>query len=413
MKEYIIEGGKPLRGEICLQTSKNALLPMLAAGILCQKSVTFTEVPQIDDIKHMLEILSMLGAKINRMGKSVTIDYGGIENCVADCACQTIRASVCLIGALVGRFGRAEIPLPGGCQIGMRPIDIHLDGFQKMGCRTLVGDTVIVECERLTGAKIRLRLPSVGATENMMIAAVCADGETIIENAAREPEIIDLARFLSAMGAKIKGAGTKKIVVQGKAQLRGTVFSAQKDRIEGGTFLTAFASTGGEGEIIGVSAADLAPILDIFIKTACNIRVKNDRIYLKSARAPKGIRKIVTGPHPAFPTDMQSIILPYVLKWPRECQIRETLFENRFLCAKELQRIGANLSFRGDTLVVCPSTLYGGAVRATDLRCGAGLVIAALSNPSITVVKDISHLRRGYENLLEKLSVLGANIRES
>ena len=246
-----------------------------------------------------------------------------------------------------------------------------------------------------------------------MIAAICAEGETVIENAAREPEIVDLARFLTAMGAKIKGAGTKKIIVQGQTKLSGTVFSAQKDRIEGGTFLTAFAATGGEGEIIGVSATDLTPILDIFIKTACNIRVKNDRIYLKSAKNPKGIRKIVTGPHPAFPTDMQSIFLPYVLQWQNECRIRETLFENRFLCAKELQRIGANLSFLGDLLVVRPSQLYGGAVHATDLRCGAGLVIAALSTPAVTVIKDISHLQRGYENFSGKLSALGANIRES
>ena len=413
MNEYIIQGGTPLRGEVCLQTSKNALLPMLAAGILSKSQITFTEVPQIDDIKHMLEILALLGAKIKKTGKSVTIDYEEIENSVADCACQTIRASVCLIGALIGRFGRAEIPLPGGCKIGMRPIDIHLDGFQKMGCRTLVGERIFVECNKLKAAKIRLRLPSVGATENLMIAAICAEGETVIENAAREPEIVDLARFLTAMGAKIKGAGTKKIIVQGQTKLRGTVFSAQKDRIEGGTFLTAFAATGGEGEIIGVSATDLTPILDIFIKTACNIRVKNDRIYLKSAKNPKGIRKIVTGPHPAFPTDMQSIFLPYVLQWQNECRIRETLFENRFLCAKELQRIGANLSFLGDLLVVRPSQLYGGAVHATDLRCGAGLVIAALSTPAVTVIKDISHLQRGFENFSGKLSALGANIRES
>lgn len=412
MGEYRVSGGIPLCGEVRLQTSKNALLPMLAAGVLCEDRVVFRDVPEISDVFWMLEILRSGGATVVRSGRDVTVDYTGFRGDPVSENAEKLRASVFFLGALAGRFHRAEVRSPGGCRIGKRPIDLHLDGFLKMGCGVREGETIGVFAKKLTGARIALKIPSVGATENLMIAAVKARGTTVITGAAKEPEVVDLARFLRALGASVSGEGTEVVVIHGRKKLHGTDFAAMKDRIEGGTFLTVFAVSGGEGEIIGIKKQDLASVLDIFSQSACKIHCKDDKIYIVSGKGAGRPSLVTTGPFPLFPTDMQSVVLPLLLMGSGKTLVRETLFENRYLCAGELKKLGAEISREKDGIVLGASHLSGGTVCATDLRCGAALTVAALGTDAEIVIKNTEYIRRGYESFTEKIRSVGGRIRE-
>ena len=410
---YIVEGGNKLCGSVRLQTAKNALLPMLAAGILTQSEVVFFEVPDITDVSAMLDALAFLGAKVCRTGETVSVNYEGVTDKMAAIGCEKMRASVFLLGAMLGRFRRAEIAKPGGCKIGSRPVDIHLDGFSRMGAECKEGEnSVFVSAKKLSGAMIPLRMKSVGATENLMIAAATAEGETVIENAAREPEIVDLAGFLRAAGAKIRGAGTDRIVISGVKRLSGTTYFAMKDRVEAGTFLFSAMATGGEIEIDGCKIADLGGIPEIFRQSACKIRAKDDKILLRSKGRIQTTGRIVTAPFPGFPTDLQSPVLPVLCLAGSPTAVEERLFENRFLIVPELRKMGAKIEADSASAIVYPSVLTGARVSATDLRCGAGLVIAALAAEGQSVVENGAHILRGYDSFGKKLRALGANVKE-
>lgn len=408
MAKLVITGGNSLCGEVRLQASKNATLALLAAGVLSEEKVTFRDVPDISDVNHMLCILRSMGAKTEYSGNALTVDYSQISPTVNEESCGKVRASVFLLGPLVGRFRQAELLAPGGCNIGARPLDIHAHAFQSLGCSFLQGEKIWVKAERLRGNRISLRMPSVGATVNALCAAVKAEGETVIENAAREPEICDLVTFLKKMGAKIQGEGSATIVVQGVKRMFGTTFLPQRDRIEGGTFLSAMAITGGEGVIFGVNPAYFSPVLEIFLKTACKIYCEDDKIYIHGCKLPaKGI-SVKTGPYPEFPTDMQSVLLPLLTKCNSQSTLTETLFENRFSCARELTKMGADITVQKNVAFIRPSHLHGASVKATDLRAAAGLAIGALAAEGESEIGEIEHLLRGYENFQAKLCALGA-----
>lgn len=408
MAKLIVTGGKTLCGEVRLQASKNATLALLAAGVLSEDKVTFLEVPDISDVNHMLCILRSMGAKTEYKGSTLTIDYTQITPTVFEESCGKVRASVFLLGPLIGRFRQAELLAPGGCNIGARPLDVHAYAFQKLGCIYTQGETIRVYAKTLRGNTIRLRMPSVGATVNALCAAVKAEGETVIENAAREPEICDLVAFLRNMGAKVMGEGTPKLIVEGVKKLHGTTYLPQRDRIEGGTFLSAMAITGGEGVILGVNPAYFSPVLEIFLKTACKIRCEDDKIYIRGCLASaKGI-SVTTGPYPEFPTDMQSVLLPVLTKCSSLSSVTETLFENRFSCALELTKMGADISVHNNVAQIRPSCLHGATVKATDLRAAAGLAVGALAAEGESEILQMEHLLRGYENFQGKLRALGA-----
>ncbi|MBE7090680.1 MAG: UDP-N-acetylglucosamine 1-carboxyvinyltransferase [Clostridiales bacterium] len=410
MAKLIVTGGKTLCGEVRLQTSKNATLALLAAGVLSEDKVTFLEVPDISDVNHMLCILRSMGAKTRYNGSALTVDYTQITPMVFEESCGKVRASVFLLGPLVGRFRQAELLAPGGCNIGARPLDIHAHIFQKLGCTYLQGERIRVQGEKLVGNKIRLRMPSVGATVNAVCAAVKAEGETVIENVAREPEICDLVAFLRKMGAKIQGEGTPQMIIQGVKKLHGTTYLPQRDRIEGGTFLAAMAITGGEGVILGVKPSYFSPVLEIFLKTACKIQCEDDKIYIRGKKSlAKGV-SIKTGPYPGFPTDMQSVMIPVLTKCSSQSTLTETLFENRFSCALELTKMGANISVQKNVAFIRPSCLYGATVTAKDLRAAAGLAVGALAAEGESEILEMEHLLRGYENFQGKLSALGAKL---
>ncbi|MBS0545064.1 MAG: UDP-N-acetylglucosamine 1-carboxyvinyltransferase [Proteobacteria bacterium] len=413
MDRLLIEGGSRLCGEIAISGAKNAALPILCAALLTREPVTFTNVPQLNDIGTLLKLLAQMGVKVVRDGDVVTLDAGELNNPVAPYEMvKTMRASILVLGPLVARCGEAKVSLPGGCAIGARPVDQHIKGLQAMGAEVRVEHGYVhAAVPRLKGARLFTDMVTVTGTENLMMAACLADGETVIENAAREPEVVDLANCLVSMGAQISGAGTDVIRIRGVERLHGATHRIMPDRIETGTYLCAAAVTGGEVRLTGTSTSYLDSVVDKLMDAGCEVVSERDAISLKApARLnPVSLR---TAPYPAFPTDMQAQFMAINCVANGVAMIRETIFENRFMHAVELQRLGADIRIDGNTAMVQGvAKLEGATVMATDLRASASLVVAGLVAQGETVIERIYHLDRGYERLEAKLAALGAKVR--
>lgn len=414
MDKLIVEGGVPLRGEVVVGGAKNAALPALAASLLAEGTdVCLENVPPVVDIRTMCSLLRNLGAAIDLEGSSARISPKDLKNREAPYdLVRTMRASVLVLGPLLGRYGYARVSFPGGCAIGARPINLHLSGLESMGARiSLEGGYIEAQAKRLKGAEIYLDTPSVTGTENLMMAAVLADGKTCIANAAMEPEIVDLATLLTAMGARIRGAGTERIEIDGVSRVSGTTHCIIPDRIEAATYAAAAAMTGGDIHLRGACKDHVHAVIQkmtgagvVFLADAEGLRVT----------APGRLRSvdIKTAPYPGFPTDVQAQFMAMMCVADGTSVIRETVFENRFMHVAELKRLGADIQIEGPSAVVRGlASLQGAPVMATDLRASASLVLAGLSASDTTVVSRIYHLDRGYTAIEEKLSRLGARIR--
>ena len=413
MDKLLIEGGARLSGEIAISGAKNAALPILCAALLTAEPVTFTNVPRLNDIDTLLALLGQMGVRIQREADVVTLDASVLDNPVAPYEMvKTMRASILVLGPLVARCGEARVSLPGGCAIGARPVDQHIKGLQAMGAEVRVEHGYVhATVPRLKGARLFTDMVTVTGTENLMMAAVLADGETVIENAAREPEVVDLANCLVAMGAQISGAGSDVIRICGVDRLHGATHRIMPDRIETGTYLCAAAVTGGSVRLTGTSSSYLDAVIDKLMDAGCEVVSERDAIRL-SAPARLNAVSLRTAPYPAFPTDMQAQFMALNAVAKGVAMIRETIFENRFMHAVELQRLGADIRIDGNTAVVQGvDRLEGATVMATDLRASASLVVAGLVAEGDTTIERIYHLDRGYERLEEKLAALGAKVR--
>ncbi|MBE7078937.1 MAG: UDP-N-acetylglucosamine 1-carboxyvinyltransferase [Clostridiales bacterium] len=414
MDKYIVEGGSKLYGKVEVQSAKNSVLPLLAASILTDEQVKIRGVPTINDVENMLRILGEVGCKLRRQKDCVIIDStNAISHEIPARLTKELRSSVFMLGSVLTRFHRAKISYPGGCDIGLRPIDLHLSGLKRLGVRIDEKDGFIhCEAERLVGADILLDFPSVGATENIILAAVKAEGITVIRNAAKEPEIVDLQSFLNAMGARVRGAGGGTIVIEGVKRLHGLEYTPMGDRIEAGTYLIAAASCGGEIEVNGLSCENVAALLHKLRENGCKIHIKNDKIVLSSTGELKSVDLVETTPFPGFPTDLQAQYSALCCTASGSTLMVENLFETRYRYAAELKRMGADITVRGRTaLIRGVKKLHGASVTAGDLRGGAALVIAALKAEGQSVVMDLSHIDRGYVDMEGKLRKLGAKIR--
>lgn len=415
MDRLIITGGRPLNGEIRISGAKNAALPIIVSTLLADEPVTVSNIPHLNDITTTMELLGRMGVSIT-MGEKmdVEVDASTISNFAAPYELvKTMRASILVLGPLLARYGKAEVSLPGGCAIGSRPVNLHIRGLELMGADISVeGGYIKATSKRLRGAKIVMDLVTVTGTENLMMAATLADGRTIIENAAREPEVVDLANCLNAMGAKVSGAGTDIITIDGVERLHGTRYSVLPDRIETGTYLVAAAITGGKVKLKNTSPAHCDAITAKLEEAGAKIETGEDWISLDMQGSPPKAVDIRTSPYPAFPTDMQAQFCALNSVAKGTGIITETVFENRFMHIQELQRMGADLALKGNT-VVCNGVekLTGAPVMATDLRASASLVLAGLVANGDTMVDRIYHIDRGYECIEEKLQQLGARIR--
>lgn len=415
MDKLIITGGTSLEGDVRISGAKNAALPILAATLLADGEITIGNLPHLHDITTTIELLG-------RMGVTLTIDermrITADSNTIADYTApydlvKTMRASILVLGPLLARFGEANVSLPGGCAIGSRPVNLHIDGLRAMGADIVVeGGYIRAKSDRLKGARLMMDLVTVTGTENLMMAATLADGETIIENAAREPEVVDLANCLNAMGAKIKGAGTDTIVIDGVKRLTGTEYDVLPDRIETGTFLVAGAISSGHVRVRDTSADLVDSVLVKLRDAGAIIEIGDDWIELEmKGRRPKAV-DIHTAPYPAFPTDMQAQFTALNCVAEGVGTITETLFENRFMHVQEMKRMGADIRLEGNTAICTgKEKLTGAPVMATDLRASASLVLAGLVAEGETIVDRIYHIDRGYQNIEEKLAGLGAHIR--
>ncbi|MCB1889985.1 MAG: UDP-N-acetylglucosamine 1-carboxyvinyltransferase [Rhodocyclaceae bacterium] len=414
MDKLLIQGGARLDGEAAISGAKNAALPILCAALLSAEPVTFTNVPQLQDISTLLKLLGQMGVRVERDGDRVTLDAATVDNPVAPYEMvKTMRASILVLGPLMARCGEARVSLPGGCAIGARPVDQHLKGLQAMGAKVAVEHGYIhaTVAGGLKGARLFTDMVTVTGTENLMMAACLARGETVIENAAREPEVVDLANCLVSMGAQISGAGTDVIRIRGVDRLHGAEHRIMPDRIETGTYLCAAAATGGDIRLTGTSTAYIDAVVDKLLDAGCEIDGERDAIRLRAPARLTAV-SIRTAPYPAFPTDMQAQFMAINSVAQGTAVIRETIFENRFMHAVELQRLGADIQIDGNTAVVTGvSKLEGATVMATDLRASAGLIIAGLVAEGETLVDRIYHLDRGYEKLGEKLKALGAHVQ--
>ena len=414
MDKFIIDGGRRLFGSVRIQSAKNSVLPLFAASVLTDKPVTICSAPAITDATCMAQILQELGAEVRFHGEDVTIDSSNAcSHEISSALTKELRSSVFMIGSLLTRFHKALIAYPGGCDIGLRPIDLHLNALKRLGVNISEQDGYILcTCEKLRGAEIVLDFPSVGATENILLAAVKAEGRTVIQGAAKEPEIVDLQNFLCAMGAHVRGAGTDVIEIEGVKELDGVTWRPIEDRIEAGTFLIACAICGGEVELEGARAENLGLLLHKLRENGCKISVKNDKIYITSHGRLRCNRKIETMPFPGFPTDLQAQITALNATCDGCALIVENLFETRYKYVPELRKMGADIEVRGrNAFVRGVERLHGASVVAGDLRGGAALVLAALGAEGISEVLDLSHIDRGYSGLQDKLKNLGAEVR--
>ncbi|MDP2636530.1 MULTISPECIES: UDP-N-acetylglucosamine 1-carboxyvinyltransferase [unclassified Pseudoalteromonas] len=415
MDQFVIQGGTGLAGEVTISGAKNAALPILFAALLADGKSTFNNVPRLRDIGTTEALLQTLGAKVLWQNDQLVIDGATVNKTLAPYELvKQMRASVLALGPLVARFGQAQVSLPGGCAIGARPVDIHIQGLERMGATIKVENGYInasVE-GRLKGAEIFMEMVSVGATENLLMAATLADGKTVLENAAREPEIADLAACLTAMGAKISGAGTSRIEVEGVEKLNGCEHRILPDRIETGTFLVAAAMAGGEVLCKATDFHSLEPVIEKLRAANALVEVTDNSIYLDMRNRELKAVNIKTMPHPGFPTDMQAQFTALNVVANGSATITETIFENRFMHVPELQRMGANIRLEGNT-AICGETqsLSGAQVMATDLRASASLILTGIVAKGETIVDRIYHVDRGYQRIEDKLSALGANIK--
>lgn len=413
MDKIVINGGKTLKGTVAISGAKNAALPILFAALLTDEECVIDNVPALADIDTAVDFLRYLGKVVDRSEDRVRVRRNGsLKPSAPYELVRKMRASVLVMGPLLARLGEVRVSLPGGCAIGARPIDIHLEAFKKLGAGiTITEGYVEAKAPVLKGAKVRFRYPSVGATENLLLASVIANGRTIIENAAREPEISDLAYVLNKMGARIRGAGTRRIVVEGVERLQGFSHSVIPDRIEAATYILAAAITKGDVTLRKVNAGHLSFIIAKLRKTGLSVTINGDGLRAQWKRPLKGV-SIKTGVYPKFPTDVQAQWMALMALVKGKATIEETVFENRFMHAVELQRLGANLMINGSKVKVRGVERISGApVMVSDLRAGAALVLAGLAAEGRTEVLRIYHLDRGYERLVEKLSALGADIQ--
>lgn len=410
-----VEGGRPLAGEVRASGAKNAALPILAASLLATGAVRLARVPELNDVATMVKLLRRLGVEVEHgAANALTLSSAEVRNFVAPYELvKTMRASVLVLGPLLARFGRADVSLPGGCAIGARPVNLHVAGLRALGAEIAIENGYVqARAKRLRGARLVLDTVTVTGTENLMMAAVLARGETVIENAAREPEVVDLAECLAAMGARIEGAGTDTIYIEGVDALEGCEHTILPDRIECGTYLIAGAITGGRVRIAGARPDHLDAVLGKLVEAGAEIERGEDWLAIDMhGRRPRAVN-IRTAPYPAFPTDMQAQFCALNAIAHGSGTIVETIFENRFQHASELQRMGASFVIEGNTVVTTGvDRLRGAPVMATDLRASASLVLAGLAAEGTTRIERIYHLDRGYEAIDEKLSRLGATIR--
>jgi UDP-N-acetylglucosamine 1-carboxyvinyltransferase len=416
---FKVIGGKPLHGEVTISGAKNAALPILMSALLSKTPIVFNNVPKLNDILTTVKLLGQLGAKTQWLSEDkLSIDASNITQCCAPYdLVKTMRASILVLGPLLARMGHAEVSLPGGCAIGARPVNLHIQGLKAMAADIDVENGYIVARNkgRLKGANIFMDVVSVTGTENLMMAAALADGITVIENAAREPEIVDLANCLISMGAKISGEGTNTLTIEGVSELRGSEYSVMPDRIETGTFLVAAAVTQGKVKCLNTDASGLEAVLSKLTEAGADITVGVNSsgvewIELSMTHKPKAV-SVKTAPHPAFPTDMQAQFMTLNVLAEGTATVIETIFENRFMHVPELQRMGADIVLEGNTAIVKGvSSLNGAQVMATDLRASASLVIAGLVAKTPTQVDRIYHIDRGYLKIEDKLQALGADI---
>jgi UDP-N-acetylglucosamine 1-carboxyvinyltransferase len=414
MDKLVIQGGVPLQGEARISGAKNAALPIMCAALLSAAPLRLANVPHLRDVTTLLNLLGGMGVAVSLDEKlGLELDAGRLHTPLAPYdLVKTMRASILVLGPLLARCGEARVSLPGGCAIGQRPVDLHIKGLQAMGADIRVEHGyIIARARRLRGARIFTDLVTVTGTENLMMAACLAEGTSVIENAAREPEVVDLANCLRAMGANIEGAGSDTVTIEGVGELAGAAHRVMPDRIETGTFLAAAAATGGKVRLRNTGAGILDAVLDKLREAGAKITVEDAAIALEMDGPPKSV-SLRTSPYPAFPTDMQAQFMALDCIARGTAVLTETIFENRFMHALELQRLGADIEISGNTaLVKGVAHLDGATVMATDLRASASLVIAGLVARGETVVERIYHLDRGYECIEEKLSQLGARIR--
>lgn len=413
MEKLIIRGGNALTGTVKVSGAKNAVLPIITAALLGSTPSRLLEIPNLEDVRTISEVIEHLGVPVRRDEDSLIIDSSNISACEAPYELvRKMRASFLVMGPLLARLGRAKISLPGGCAIGTRPIDLHLKGFEALGAVIELGHGY-VEARAphgLTGARIYLDFPSVGATENILMAASMAKGQTILENPAEEPEIVDLANFLNAMGARIRGAGTNVIRIEGVPQLKGCTHTVIPDRIEAGTYMVAAAMTNGDVYIENVLTEHLKPVVAKLKEVGVKIEEDLDGVRVCGVGNLRSV-DIKTLPYPGFPTDMQAQLMALMTVARGTSVITETVFENRFMHVDELKRMGANIKIEGRSAVVeGPARLQGCPVKATDLRAGAALVLAGLAATGQTEIGYLHHIDRGYDNLVAKLQGLGADI---
>lgn len=414
MDRIRIRGGKALHGTVTVSGAKNAALPILFSSLLADSPCTYTNVPELQDIHTTLKLLSNLGASVENMLKEnrATVNPKPVHVFEAPYdLVRTMRASVVVLGPLLAKYGQAKVSMPGGCAIGARPINFHLTGLERLGAKiTLEEGYVIAHAKRLKGARVQFEFPSVGATENVMMAAVLASGESVLENCAKEPEIVDLAQALRAMGAQIEGEGSETIRIQGKASLHGCDFRIMGDRIEAGTFLCAAAATQGKVRVEGLRPEFLEAVLVKLEETGAKVNRLENAIELEGRGRPRS-KDVTTQPYPGFPTDMQAQFMAVMAIAEGASVISETIFENRFMHVPELMRLGADITISGKSaLVRGKEKLIGAPLMATDLRASASLILAGLCAEGETWVNRIYHLDRGYERMEEKLRMLGAQI---
>ena len=413
MSSYIIEGGRKLQGETYVSGSKNASLPIIAATLLNKGISKLYNVPNIHDTQMMVEILKSLGCKVKKNGNKLIIDSSNVRKFeIPEHLMREMRSSVIIAGSILGRYKEASFSYPGGCEIGARPIDLHLKGFEKLGTK-VQEEYGKIHClaEEIIGTEINLDFPSVGATENIILASVLGKGVTTIINAAMEPEIVDLQNFLNRMGAKVEGAGSNIIKITGVKGLKDVSYNIMPDRIEAGTLLCAAAITGGKIKLKQVNSEHITPVLNKLQEAGCNLEIEKNVIKLDAPKRLKAV-DIRTMPYPGFPTDMQAIFVSLLCVASGTSIVVENIFENRYKYTQELQRMGAKIKIEGRTAIIKGvRKLYSAEVKSTDLRGGASVVLAGLVAKGKTQVDDIKYILRGYENLDEKLNDLGANIK--
>lgn len=413
MEKILVKNSMNLRGTVRISGAKNAALPILAASLLGTEDIILEDVPELKDVEIMMEVLKSLGSEVKKVDKNkIIINSKNLNSYITKYELMSkMRASFLVMGPLLGRLGKTVNSLPGGCNIGSRPIDLHLKGFEALGAKieNNVGD-ITATADELTGDTIYLDFPSVGATENIIMAAVLAKGETVIENAAMEPEIVDLANFLRKLGAKVSGAGTSTVKIKGVDRLKGCTHQVIPDRIEAGTFMVAAAITNGDIVVENVISSHMKPIIAKLEEAGCEVIDTDDKIRVIGKNSLKGI-SIKTLPYPGFPTDMQAQFLALMTQLKGNNVANETVFENRFMHADELNKMGADIIVNGkEAFLNGPKKLFGTSVKATDLRAGAALILAGLVAEGITEITDIYHIDRGYENIEEKFRSIGANI---